>query len=97
MFDSLTLTHSLTSHIWFQGKPLNYTLDEAEGSQLLPPIKIISYGLSLIKRESIFKTKNMIGESPDFYEFGLIESWDIDSLEDFKIAESIFNTGINGI
>jgi len=92
-FDSLIGTHYLYEHCWFKGKPLNYSIEESPPSQLLPPIQVINPALTLIKRDSIYKTKNMIGQNPKFYELGLIEGWDIDSLEEFQIAESIFNTG----
>jgi CMP-N-acetylneuraminic acid synthetase len=90
-YDSLTAVERISCHTWYNNKPLNYKLDDSSNSQDLPKVDLIGYGLSLILRDSILKTRNVIGEVPAFYPLSTIESWDINSLEEFTIAEYIYD------
>ena len=89
--DSLTSVDIIKNHLWLNGKPLNYRLDNVPNSQDLPDVKRLNYGISIITRESMLRNRNLIGNSPDFYELDHFESVDVDTPFDFFIAEQIYN------
>ncbi len=95
-FDSLTSTHSVKGHLWLDNKPLNYKLDNIPNSQDLPDIKMLNYGVSLIEKEMMLKNRALIGDKPGFIDLNAIESMDINTLEEFELAEITFKEGLVG-
>jgi len=91
VYDSLTSVDIIKNHLWLNGKPLNYSLDNIPNSQDLPDVKRLNYGISIIARESMLKNKSLIGDNPNFYELDHFESIDVDTPFDFFIAEQIYN------
>ena len=76
--------------LWLDGKPLNYDKTNAPNSQNLPDIKALNFGFTLVKRESLIRNRNIIGDNPLFITTTGIESIDIDTPLDFYIAERIY-------
>ena len=95
-FDSLTSTHSVKGHLWLDNKPLNYKLDYIPNSQDLPDIKMLNYGVSLIEKEMMLKNRALIGDNPGFIDLNAIESMDINTLEEFELADITFKEGLVG-
>ena len=95
-FDSLTSTHSIKGHLWLDNKPLNYKLDNIPNSQDLPDIKMLNYGVSLIEKEIMLKNRALIGDNPGFIDLSATESMDINTLEEFELAEIIYKEGLVG-
>ena len=93
-FDSLTSTHLIKGHLWLENKPLNYDLKNVPNSQDLPDIEMLNYGISLINRKIMLKNKALIGNNPGFISLNAIESMDINTLEEFELAEIIFKEGL---
>ena len=78
-FDSVTSVTEVKNHLWLNGKPLNYDLDNVPNSQDLPDVVKLNYGISIIDRE-IMRTKNrIVGNNPGFYKLDEIESIDVDT------------------
>jgi CMP-N-acetylneuraminic acid synthetase len=90
-YDSLTSIDVIKNHLWLNGKPLNYDLNNIPNSQDLPDVKRLNYGISIIARESMLKNRSLIGNNPGFYELDHFESVDVDTPFDFFIAEQINN------
>ena len=64
--DSLTSTSLVKGHLWLDGKPINYDLNNVPNSQDLPDIEMINYGITIVDKH-IMKTKSrVIGEKPNF-------------------------------
>ena len=80
--------------MWLENKPLNYDLKNVPNSQDLPDIEMLNYGISLINREIMLKNKALIGNNPGFISLNAIESMDINTLEEFELAETIFKEGL---
>ncbi|OUU28801.1 MAG: hypothetical protein CBC04_00655 [Verrucomicrobia bacterium TMED44] len=93
-FDSLTSTHLIKGHLWLDNKPLNYDLGDVPNSQDLPDIEMLNYGVSLINREIMLKNKALVGDNPGFINLNSIESIDINTLEEFELAEIIYKEGL---
>ena len=67
----------------------NYDFN-APNSQDLPDIKALNFGFTLVKRESLIRNRNIIGDKPLFVTTPEIEAVDIDTPLDFYIAEHIY-------
>jgi|TARA_X000001388_G_scaffold35248_1_gene24805 CMP-N-acetylneuraminic acid synthetase len=89
--ENLITTSLVKHHMWLDGQPLNYKIDDSPNSQDLPDIHKITYGICLISRENMIKYSNVITPNPTFKCLDEIESIDIDTEFDFMIAEFIFN------
>ena len=69
--------------------PKNYDPLKIPNSVDLDPTIIETMGLYIITKESLLKRKCRIGNNPLLHEVPLIESIDINTLEDFNFAEVI--------
>ena len=94
--DSLISCELVKGHLWLDGKPINYSLENVPNSQDLPDIKKLNYGISITEKKSMIKRKSVVGLNPKFIVIDEIESTDIDDPVTFKIAEVLYeNLNIN--
>lgn len=93
-YDSAVGVQKLQEFLWMEGKPLNYDLDQIPRTQDLPDIYAETCGMFIYKRDLILERNRRIGDNPYFVELSKIESTDINDLDDFKIADAIFQLGI---
>ena len=94
--DSLTSCELVKGHLWLDGKPINYSLENVPNSQDLPDIKKLNYGISITEKKSMIKRKSVVGLNPKFIVIDEIESTDIDDPVTFKIAEVLYeNLNLN--
>ncbi|MCE7738387.1 MAG: hypothetical protein GPJ50_03320 [Candidatus Heimdallarchaeota archaeon] len=89
-YDSAFAASEHKSFCWFNGKPLNYKLDEGIlRTQDLQPILIETSSLYIFSKE-MYKTYNRrIGFKPFIKTLNNYEGIDIDTVKDFEIAELI--------
>jgi CMP-N-acetylneuraminic acid synthetase len=79
---------------WFRGKPLNYSLSQpTPRTQDIDPIIVEKSALYVFRREVFEKTGQRINHNPYIKVIDHFEGHEIDSPQDFKIAELIVNTG----
>ena len=88
--DCVSTVTDVKEFLWLDGKPLNYDKHNAPNSQNLPDVKALNFGFTLVRRESLIKNRNIIGDNPFFVTTSGIESIDIDTPLDFYIAETIY-------
>lgn len=89
---SVTAVLKQKQYLWSNdGKPLNYNPKRIPNSVDLTPSIIETMGLYAIRRDELLKTKTRVGDNPKLFEIPLLESFDINTEEEFSIAESIFN------
>ena len=94
--DSLTSCELVKGHLWLDGKPINYSLENVPNSQDLPDIKKLNYGISITEKKSMIKRKSVVGLNPKFIIIDEIESTDIDDPVTFKTAEVLYeNLNLN--
>lgn len=89
--DSLTSTHLVKGHLWLDGKPMNYDLDNVPNSQDLPDIEMLNYGISIVDKDVMGKYSRVVGNNPKFIILNERESVDINTPMEFEIAESLYN------
>lgn len=90
-YDSAFAAKKLQDFLWSKGKPFNYHLDAIPRTQDLPVLFEETSGFYIYRREIITEKFRRIGENPYIVEVGEIESIDIDEMEDFIIADAVYN------
>ena len=93
-FDTVMSVVTEKEETFYQDKPLNFSLREKINSQLLEPTQKIVWALTAWNRETFMKMQEE-GENPVFggklgrFEIPKDEACDLDTEEDWKIAEGI--------
>lgn len=93
--DSAFTVKKLQDFLWKDGKPFNYELNNIPRTQDLTPLYEETSGFYIYNRDVIKKLNRRIGDNPCVVEVSEIESIDIDELEDFIMADAIFNYNLN--
>tara|TARA_B100001093_G_scaffold477225_1_gene504314 strand:- start:2258 stop:3004 length:747 start_codon:yes stop_codon:yes gene_type:complete len=88
--DSLNSVSAEKKFLWKDMKPINYDINVTPKSQDLPNIVSLNFAITIIKKQTMIKRKNVIGYNPSFVKLDKVESLDIDDLIDFKIAEIMY-------
>lgn len=73
-----------------RGRPINHDPDKLLRTQDLPPVYEENSSLYLFSRESFAKTGRRIGTAPILFEVPKMEAIDIDTEEDFNLAEVLY-------
>lgn len=93
-YDSAFTAIEVKKFCWFKGKPLNYSLSEpTPRTQDIEPVIVEQSHLYVFAREVFEKTGQRISSNPYIKIIDHFEGHDINTPEDFKIAELIVNTG----
>lgn len=90
--DSLASCNPVKEFLWRDGKPVNYDTKNQPRSQDLPNILALNFAISILPRAVMKNKKNIIGDSPTFFELNEVESVDIDTELDFYLAEKLYET-----
>lgn len=89
-FDSAFAVRKIQTFLWKDGKPFNYNLNNIPRTQDLPPIFEETSGFYIYRSEVITELNRRTGDNPYMVEVNAIESCDIDTQEDFDVANAIF-------
>jgi CMP-N-acetylneuraminic acid synthetase len=88
--DSLFSVTPLQMRFWdCETKPINHNPGELLRTQDMEPMYFENSCIYIFNRAKFLKIKNRIGTNPRMFEINKVESFDIDDMEDFKIAESL--------
>lgn len=99
-FDTVVSVISAKEETFYKGEPLNFSLAEKINSQLLEPTEAICWALTAWKRDTFMNLQEQ-GKNPVFggrmgrFSIPKDESCDLDTPEDWNIAEGIINSRIN--
>ncbi len=89
-FDSATIVTKVNKFLWRDNKPLNYNPNNVARTQDLPRIYCETTGAYVFRKELFIKTNCCLGNNSYFKEVGLMESLDVDNLEDFQLVNSVY-------
>lgn len=95
-FDSAFTAFKLQEFLWKDGKPYNYELENIPRTQDLPIMYEETSGFYIYRSEIITSLNRRIGKNPYIVEVDKIESCDIDDMEDFVLADAIYNYMFKG-
>lgn len=94
-YDSAFTANEIRKFCWFSGKPLNYSFSlPTPRTQDIDPVIVEQSGLYVFKRKVFEKTGQRISSKPFIKYIDHFEGHDIDTPEDFRIAELIVDTGM---
>lgn len=91
-YESAFTAFHVNKRCWFKGVPLNYTILNTS-EQVTEPV-IVEHSIYVFKRKIFETTERRISDNPYIKCIDTIEGHDIDTPEDFRIAELIVNTGL---
>jgi CMP-N-acetylneuraminic acid synthetase len=94
-YDSAFSAERVQTFAWWDGKPLNYSLDRVPRTQDLEPVYVETSAFFVFEREVWRGKRRRIGERPYMAVTDRIESMDIDNPDDFLLAEAIVAAGLN--
>jgi CMP-N-acetylneuraminic acid synthetase len=86
--DSAFSSSEVKSFVWYEGKPLNYNLDNIVKTQDITPIYIETCAFYVFKK-NVIKNNRRIGNNPAIIKTSHIESIDIDTEDDYNFAKQI--------
>ena len=88
-YDSAFSAERLQTFAWYEGRPLNYSLDAIPRTQEIEPVYIETSAFFIFRREVWCQLRQRIGRRPYIAVVDRIEGIDIDYPEDFALAETI--------
>lgn len=84
--DSAFSAERIQTFAWYQGKPINYDLNDIPRTQDMPPIWVETSAFFMFKREIFTVHNRRIGFMPYIQEVSGIEAIDIDERKDYDMA-----------
>jgi CMP-N-acetylneuraminic acid synthetase len=91
--ESAFAAQELRRFAWFDGQPLNYALDKpTPRTQDLSPVLVEQSGLYVFTRDLFSRTRCRIGDKPYIHLVDDFEGHDIDTNEEFELAEAMLLT-----
>lgn len=94
-FDSAFSAERVQTFAWWQGRPLNYSLEHIPRTQDLEPLYVETSAFFVFRAEVWRDRRRRIGECPYVAVTDRVESMDIDNPDDFLLAEAIVAAGLN--
>ncbi len=88
-YDSAFSAEKIQTFAWYEGRPLNYALDNIPRTQTIEPVYIETSAFFIFPRELWCAHHRRIGDRPYMAVIERVEGLDIDYPEDFAMAEII--------
>lgn len=85
-YDSTFSAQRIQTFAWYNGKPINYDLNDVPRTQDMEPIFIETSGFFMFRKEIFTENRRRIGFKPYIQEVDSIEAVDIDTKEDYEFA-----------
>ena len=93
---SVNTVHEVRDFMWHMGNPVNYDPYNQPRSQDLPKYTALNFACNII-RTNVMKEMGIVVGMPHIeVPIDKIQALDIDDLEDFEIAETLYNKRLKG-
>ncbi len=92
-YDSAFSVQALQEFIWKDGKPFNYSLNAIPRTQDLEVWMVETCGLYIYRKDLILKEGKRIGKRPYLIQVSKMEACDINTEEDFYLADALYHYG----
>lgn len=93
-YDSAFCAEKLQDYLWQNGRPLNFDPENLPRTQDLDPIFKETSGVYVFTREVFERHRRRVGVCPFIKEVTFREAVDIDTEEDFALAEALCNVEV---
>jgi CMP-N-acetylneuraminic acid synthetase len=90
--DSAFSAERIQTFAWYQGKPINYDLNDVPRTQDMEPIWVETSAFFIFQKEIFTVHNRRIGFKPYIQEVSGIEAVDIDEKKDYEMACKLVNT-----
>ena len=91
-FDSLVSVRLFKEYLWDDNGPINYGLQKKHvNSQFLPDYYVVTNGIYMVTRKLMKELDYFLGKNPFKFIVSKTEAIDIDDMEDYRMACSIYN------
>lgn len=88
-YDSAFSAVEIKDYCWYQGKPMNYNPKDIVTTQNLEPIYMETGAFFIFTKEMYTRLRQRIGEKPYMHVVDSFEAVDVDTREDFQMAEAV--------
>lgn len=85
-YDSAFSAQRIHTFAWYQGKPINYDLNDVPRTQDMEPIYVETSAFFMFEKDIFTKYHRRIGFNPYIQEVDSVEAVDIDTKEDYEFA-----------
>lgn len=85
-YDSAFSAERIQTFAWYQGKPINYDLNDVPRTQDMEPIWVETSAFFIFEKELFTKYNRRIGFHPFIQEVSGMEAVDIDERQDYEMA-----------
>ena len=89
-FDSALSVETIQTFVWYDGKPLNYSLRDVPRTQDIMPVFVETSGFYAFEK-GVIKQGRRIGDNPYFKIIDHFEAIDIDNKEDYDLACCVYD------
>ena len=90
-YDSFNSVSEIKEFLIMNKKAINFDFKKAPNSQNLPDVIKLNFAINILSTKLMKKKKSLIGDKPYFYKLNNEEGLDINTNNDFKFAEFLFN------
>ena len=77
-------------YLYYEDKPLNFTLDPWQRSQDLVGTYAINFAINILSKKNMIELRSTVGRNPSFFVIDKSKAIDIDYMEDFLLAEILY-------
>ena len=88
-YDSAFSAVKIQDYCWYQGKPLNYDMQDIVTTQNLEPVYMETGAFFIFTREVFQKYHQRIGKKPYMKIIDQLEAVDVDTMEDYRLAQAV--------
>ena len=88
--DSLLSVSGVQEYLYYNDKPLNFTLDPWQRSQDLVGTCAINFAINILSKKNMINLRSTVGRKPYFFNIDKSTAIDIDYMEDFILAEILY-------
>lgn len=88
-YDSAFSAVELRDYCWYKGKPLNYDMEDIVTTQNLEPVYMETGAFYIFTKEVFVKYGRRIGRHPYMHIVDQFEGVDIDTRQDYELAQAI--------
>ena len=88
-YDSAFSAVEIRDYCWYQGQPLNYNMKDIVTTQNLEPVYMETGAFFIFTKDMFQRLHQRIGERPYMYVVDSFEAVDIDTKEDYDMAQAV--------
>lgn len=88
-YDSAFSAIEIQDYCWYQGKPLNYDMQDIVTTQNLDPVYMETGAFYIFTKEVFEKYHQRIGRKPYMKVIDRLEAVDVDTAEDYRMAQIV--------